>query len=121
MNLCLTSQGFETTEAISAAVRENFRGALDRFEDRIESVDVYLSDDNGPKGGRDKQVVARIRLYSRQVIAVERTRSNLYAAIADVSRLSRRRVRRALKKAQRLERGMLRATSRAATISSGPF
>lgn len=36
--------------------------ALSRFDTRIQKVDVYLTDQNGPKGGLDKSALITVRI-----------------------------------------------------------
>lgn len=108
MNIIINAQGFEMTRAIDAAVRTQFDAALRRLSERIDSIDVYLSDVNGPRGGRDKRIVARIRLFGRDAFAVESTRSDLYEAIGVCASRAKRVVRRGVRKERRVERFSLR-------------
>jgi len=108
MNIQVQSQGFELTSAIDEHIRRQINFNLVNFESHIVSVDIFLSDINGPKGGPDKKALVRIRLDSRSTIAIERTRTDLYAAITLVSRQAKRTVRRALNKHRRMEKQALR-------------
>ena len=108
MNIQLQAQGFDLTDAISAHVQRQIAFNLANFENHIVSVDVFLSDINGPKGGPDKRVLVCIRLESRRTITIERTREDLYSAIAIVSRQAKRAVRRTLNKHRRMEKYALR-------------
>ncbi len=103
MNTTINTQGIDMSPAISAWLDLRLAQALGRFSDRIIAVDVFLRDINGPKGGRDKQVLLRVRISRGQVIAAESTRSDLYAAISAAARRSRRGVKRAIKKLQTIE------------------
>lgn len=96
------------TRAIRAAVRTQFEMALRRLSGRVDAVDVYLSDLNGPKGCRDKPVVARVRLFGRDAFAVESTRSDLYRAIAVCAQRAQRVVRHSARKERRIDRFGLR-------------
>lgn len=108
MNLQLQTQGFDLTDAIRAYVHRQIDFNLVNFESHIVSVDVFLSDINGPKGGPDKKALVCIRLDSRSTITVEQTRTDLYAAIKVVSRQAKNTVRRALNKHRRMEKLALR-------------
>jgi ribosome-associated translation inhibitor RaiA len=51
-------------------VGDRVRFLLDRFQQRIQRIEVRLVDENGPKGGVDRRCVARARLDDgTQVIA----------------------------------------------------
>ncbi len=108
MNFAIRTQGFELTRAINDFTCSQLDSALRPYSDMVVSVDVFMKDINGPKGGIDKQVLVRTRLRSSQVIAVECTRANLYSAIAATTLRSKRSVRRALRKLRRLEKRRLR-------------
>ena len=108
MNIAIRTQGFEPTRAIEDFTRTQLDAALRSFADSVVSVDVFMKDINGPKGGIDKQVLARIRLRGSQVVTVECTRANLYSAIAATTQRSKRSVRRTLRKLRRIERLRLR-------------
>jgi len=108
MNIQLQTQGFDLTDAISSHVQKQMNFNLVNFESHIVSVDVFLSDINGPKGGPDKKALVCVRLDSRSTVTIERTREDLYAAITLVSRQAKRTVRRTLNKHRRMEKSALR-------------
>jgi hypothetical protein len=87
-------------EFVGAAIH----GALGRFRHEVISVDVFLKDINGPKGGRDKQVVVRTHLRQRRQIITETVHENLKAAIRIGAKRTRRAVRRSVRKARRIEK-----------------
>jgi len=112
MRIGTNAQGFETTEAIELFVQDEVNLAFDRFRDQIISVDVFMKDINGPKGGVDKQVLIRARLRNRQRIALETTHENLYAAIKRSVNKCKRAIRRSLRKSRRIDRLGLRNAMR---------
>ena len=73
MNTSIQSQGFQLTEAIEASAKEHVGQHLHRMDADITSVDVFLSDVNGPRGGDDKRVVMRatIRGLTPREMAVQ--------------------------------------------------
>ena len=117
MNIKISAQGLWLEAATDVFVREQIFSALQRFEEQVVSVDAFLKDINGPKGGIDKQVLIRIRLRNRQVIATEITRANFRAAVVVVTRKARRAVRRSLKKSQQRHRWRISAGLTEATES----
>jgi ribosome-associated translation inhibitor RaiA len=117
MNIKISAQGLRLEAATDVFVREQIFSALQRFEEQVVSVDAFLKDINGPKGGIDKQVLIRIRLRNRQVIATEITRANFRAAVVVVTRKARRAVRRSLKKSQQRHRWRISAGLTEATES----
>jgi ribosome-associated translation inhibitor RaiA len=108
MNITTTTQGFELNSAIDAFVKNRLRVALKRLSASVVAIDVFAKDTNGPKGGIDKSVIIRIQLPQRQVLAIETTHENLYAAIEKGAKRSKRAVRRHLRKARQVERQRLR-------------
>lgn len=104
MRIGTNAQGFETTTAIEKFIRDEVELKFGPFRDHIISIDVFMKDINGPKGGVDKQVVVKSRLRNRQRIALETTHENLYAALKLGLRKSKRAVRRSLRKSGRIDR-----------------
>ena len=98
MNIRINSQGFTLTTAIADNVYEKLAWAFRRFAEEIVAVDVYLKDVNGPRGGADKQASVRVQLRNRNTVFVDSVRDNLYAAIGDASRRTKRAVKRSIKK-----------------------
>jgi len=117
MDINVSTHGMRIDTGTESFVREQIQSALQRFEDQVVSVDAFLKDINGPKGGIDKQVLIRIRLRNRQVIATEITRANFRAAVVVVTRKARRAVRRSLKKSQQRHRWRISAGLTEATES----
>jgi ribosome-associated translation inhibitor RaiA len=108
MNIVTRAQDFEMSTAIDQFARDQVRSALLRFNEDILAVDVFLKDMNGPKGGVDKQALIRVRLRNRQVITLETTHENLYAAIKKGSKRTRRAIGRHLRKSQRIRKQAMR-------------
>ena len=121
MNISTTAQGFELSAAIDAFVRDALRSGLRRFSEDIISVDVYLKDTNGPRGGVDKQVVMKFQLRNRQKVALTTSRENLYGAIKVSVQRAKRAIRRSLRKARRVERQSLRGLTVDPGISRIPW
>lgn len=108
MKMTPKAQGFALSEAIDQAARRHFEQAMQHYEEHVVSTDIFMSDVNGPKGGIDKQVLVRIRLRAGRLVTVEATRADLYAAMANCAKRSKRAVGRTLRKSQRLEKRRLR-------------
>ncbi|NNC65427.1 MAG: hypothetical protein HKN84_11625, partial [Gammaproteobacteria bacterium] len=81
MNITTSTQDFESTEAIDGFLRRQLQDSLQRFSEGVISIDVFMKDTNGPRGGADKQVLIRVQMRNRQQLALETTHENLYAAI----------------------------------------
>ena len=104
MNITLQSQNFSITAGIRSHVIDRFQDACGRFSSRLRSIDVFLKDINGPKGGVDKVVVARVRLVSGERALVQASHEDLYAAIAKSARSSRTAIKKQLRKRRELLR-----------------
>lgn len=118
MNITTRTQGFEMSDAINQFVRRRLNTALRRFDDEITAVDVYMKDENGPKGGVDKRVIIRVRLRNRQVFAVDTEREDLYAAMELGVKRTKRVIRRQLRKSRRVSRLSLRGRRGGADLNT---
>ncbi|MDJ0916706.1 MAG: HPF/RaiA family ribosome-associated protein [Woeseiaceae bacterium] len=104
MNIIVRAKGVELDDQSKRFLVENTRTALSRFEDRVMAVDVFVSDENGPKGGNDKTAVFRVRLTNGHLLTTETTKSDFYAAFAAGIKTTKRTVRRSIKKSAQLEK-----------------
>ena len=104
MNISIRTQHFDVSQAIQGFVRNKVESALARFRDEVLSVDVFLSDINGPKGGQDKRVIIRLQLRRRHQVTVESLHNDLYIAISKGSSKVRRVVRRKLSKHRKVQK-----------------
>ena len=104
MKVRIQSQGFKLTPAISARVHKRLSGLLSRYDDDVISVDAYLKDLNGPKGGYDKQAVIRVQLRHLAPVSISTTHTDLYKAIDVSVRRLLRSVRRTVSRKKLINR-----------------
>ena len=102
MELNIRTEGLVPTKALSVFIERRIRMKLDRFADRVRRIFVFLQDENGPKGGRDKLCRVHVELYNGERLVRESREASAYAACcgglgrtqrAIASRLSRMRRR----------------------------
>ena len=86
MHVEITSQGFELTDSLRNYTLRRLRTPLLRARDRARQVSIYLSDENGPRGGVDKRCLVAIRLAGSVPLVIEETQTDLYSAIDSVSK-----------------------------------
>jgi ribosomal subunit interface protein len=81
MQLQIRSKGFALTEGIRSHVERRVGFSLDRFQQEVRNVVVWLWDVNGHKGGGDdKRCRIAVRLRRGNVI-LEEAASDLYIAM----------------------------------------
>lgn len=103
MNVRIFSRDFELTPAIEARVLRQVERSLQSFERELTSVEAYLSDINGPRGGADKKVLMRTALPGLPPVSVSTEHADLYVAIGRTAKRLRRAVKRSITKNQRVE------------------
>lgn len=104
MRVRIQSQGFDLTPAIAARVNKKLERMLSRFGDELISIDVFLKDLNGPKGGYDKQAIVRVEMRHRAPISISSTKTDLYRAIDACTRRCMRSVRRTISRERLVRR-----------------
>lgn len=104
MNIIVRAKGVELDDRSKQFLVDQTVSALARFEDRVIAVDVFVSDENGPKGGNDKTAVFRVRLTNGRVLTTETTRCEFGAAFFAGIKTTKRTVRRSIKKSATLEK-----------------
>src|SRR5258708_37297356 len=81
MRLDIHSQGVELNDETREHVERRLQFALARFEPRLMWAAVYLSDQNGPRGGVDKRCRILVRLRKHGELIVEVDDADLNAAV----------------------------------------
>jgi putative sigma-54 modulation protein len=97
MKLYIRGHHVSVTEILREYTARRFRFALSRFQGQIAEVKVQLSDENGPKGGRDKVCRVAATVLSRSLFVGEAD-SDLYAAISRAAERLGRAVSRELER-----------------------
>lgn len=107
MRVTTRAQNFELTRSIDSFVHEALTNALERFDQDIIVISVFLKDTNGPKGGVDKQALICVRLRNRKLVTVSTAHEDLYAAIGKGVHRTKRAVRRNLRRSRRIRKQRL--------------
>lgn len=81
MQIGIQTRGFDLTEALRNYCERRMRFALGSASDRVRSVLVRLTDENGPKGGIDKRCSIRVALHKAPVVVIVQDESDVYVAI----------------------------------------
>ena len=85
MRLMIRSLSEKLPETIRETIDRQFQFALSRFEPRIDSVQLTLRDNNGPRGGMDQECRVLVHLNDGTDIAVSEVQTSLLAAVARVA------------------------------------
>jgi len=105
MNIDIQSRPFSLTESLRDYSDRRIRSALTRFEGHIQRISMWLSDINGPKGGRDKHCRLQIVLAGNTEVVIEDTQADLHVAInRAVERAGRSVARKLDRKQSRIHR-----------------
>jgi len=85
MQLMIRSLSEKLPETIRETIDRQFQFALSRFEKRIDSVQLTLRDNNGPRGGVDQECRAVVHMHDGTDIAVTEVQSSIMAAVAKLA------------------------------------
>lgn len=94
MLIKIHTQGFTLSDAINAYADEKVRLALGLYRGKIQRADVFLTDVNGPKGGKDMQCKIKIKADGCSSVFAQDTAEDLYDAISGCSHRAKRVVER---------------------------
>ena len=83
-------------EELRAHLLRRFTFALYRFENRIQSTELFVRDSDS-KGTLDKRVLAKVSLFGREPVLVEATAHDTLVAVNLAARRAKRAVTRACK------------------------
>jgi putative sigma-54 modulation protein len=100
MHIDIQSRPFSLTDSLRHYSDQRIRSVLTRFEDHIQRVSMWLSDINGPKGGRDKHCRLQIVLAGDTDVVTENTQADLHVAINRAVERAGRSLKRKLDRKQ---------------------
>ena len=81
MQINIQTSGFSLTEALKSYTTTRMQFALDRKDNYITRVQIWLADINGPRGGIDKRCQIELKLAGQNNIVIEDIEADLYFAI----------------------------------------
>ena len=82
MQINIQARGFTLTDGLREHTSRRLQFALGWASHHLGKVSVRLSDENGPRGGKDKRCRIRISFPGAQDVVIEDTETDLYVAIA---------------------------------------
>ncbi len=85
------------------SITDRMTRALARFSDRISSVNVAIVDENGPRGGIDKQCRVSVVMPRLGKVSASAKHENPWAAVAEATSRVRRMVLTKLKRPKALQ------------------
>lgn len=77
--------------------------AFSRISDKIQEVRVSLTDNNGPKGGEDKECIVQLRIEKQPPIVIKKKAERLGRALGLAILAAKHNVRKSVSK-HKLER-----------------
>tara|TARA_B100001778_G_scaffold198593_1_gene163871 strand:- start:311 stop:718 length:408 start_codon:yes stop_codon:yes gene_type:complete len=92
MLVIVHTQGFSLSRAINRYTEDKVRLAMALYRGKVQRAEVFLSDVNGPKGGRDMQCKIKIKANGFAAICAQDKAEDLYDAISACSKRARRAV-----------------------------
>jgi len=115
MQIDIQTRPFTLSEPLRYYSERRIRFALTRFEDHIQRVSMWLSDVNGPRGGKDKHCRLQIVLAGTNDVLIEDTQLNLHVAInRSLERAGRSLVRKLDRQRSRMQRSRIDAAESSA-------
>ena len=102
MNISITGPAEIKTDSFRESVVRQLTRVLARFSHRITRVDIALTDENGPRGGVDKQCRISVRMPGFESCVTTAKNENPLAAVAQAAARARRMVMTRLKRPRSL-------------------
>ena len=102
MNISITGPTEIKTNSFRESVERQLTRVLARFSHRITQVEIALTDQNGPRGGIDKQCRISVRMPGFESCVTTAKDENPLAAVAQAAGRARRIVTTRLKRPRSL-------------------
>lgn len=84
------------TDALKRYIVERLEAALSRAVRRVREVEVWIVDENGPRGGADKHCRVAVALAGHAPVIAEAVSPDVYDAVREAAHLSKHSVMRSL-------------------------
>jgi len=104
MRTMIKAIDLELTEGQRAMIEKKLDSAMKRVADRLIAVDLFISDINGPRGGRDKNCRVELQIRSAKPIVVSETMDTIEEAVAKSLDAAARSLNRNLEKRRDIRR-----------------
>jgi putative sigma-54 modulation protein len=82
MDLKTRTQGLSLDQSLRAYLDERVEHAVGRFQHIVRSIDVRLTDENGPRGGDGMRCRVVVDVRGEGALVIEETRSEAFLAVA---------------------------------------
>ena len=93
MRIDLRTHGVSLSERQQEILHRRLHFALGRFADRIGRIGVWLTDENGPRGGSEHRCLLEVDLRPGSTVHAEAQGVDVQTAVASAGRRASRRVR----------------------------
>lgn len=100
MRISITGPDVVSSKRLQLAIEERLERAFQRVSHRIDRVDVAVTDENGPRGGVDKQCRIRVYMPGFEPFVATAKGEHRWAAISRAVIRARRKVMTNLKRPQ---------------------
>ena len=101
MNITIRTRHLELTPELHGQLHDRVAAALDRLATSIHTVDVTITDINGPRGGLDKHCRIRVRGPSLRAIVVEHLGADTVLTVAVAAERTEQAVIRGMARGRR--------------------
>ena len=81
MQIDIQARGFTLTHGLREHAERRLHFALGAARPAVVRISLRLSDDNGPRGGRDMRCRIHVRMAGAPAVVIEDTETDLYLAI----------------------------------------
>ena len=96
MNLDVRAVNFQISETVDDHAQRRLHAALDRFEPRLNWVNLRLTDDHGKRHGKTMHCYIEAALRGGGSVLIEQDAEDLFTAIDKAAGRMKRAVRRCL-------------------------
>lgn len=100
MNINLQARDFHLTDSLESKIRQKMNILLSRFDHKIRTTRVVLSDINGPKGGKDKRCIIKIEVHNFKTIVIDEVTDNMHESISRGSQQAKRAIAKLVDKSR---------------------
>ncbi|MFK8010496.1 MAG: HPF/RaiA family ribosome-associated protein [Marinicellaceae bacterium] len=109
MNTYIYMNDLENNSEIRSFINHKVKTTLKRFNYLIKKIEIRITDENGPKGGDDKNCMVYIKTDLFPEIVINGVKPDAYASVSDAVLRAKRTLARRVKQTRSYARTPMKA------------
>ena len=104
MKILIQTKGLEDNQTIKHHGINQTHATLYRFDHLIKHIEIFIADENGPRGGIDKSCLIKVKMETGSELVIRAMAATSYAAMGGALSRTKQSLSRHLKRSKAQQR-----------------